>query len=127
MSVRTNFRGYERDSYEDLGKQITEIDVSTPVGKVIQNRAMTMITSGDYKGVANMLNVYKAVKFKDGELASKPVPVTTMEVIIWTDANGNEKRTETDASHKLGESAGWKFEDVCQRTYFTDGSFNDSK
>tara|TARA_Y100000401_G_C8179319_1_gene153174 strand:- start:146 stop:529 length:384 start_codon:yes stop_codon:yes gene_type:complete len=125
-SIRTNFRGYERNSFEDLGKQETVVDTSTPVGKVVQNKAMSMITSGDYEGVSNMLNVYKATSFKDSSQDNKPVAHSTCEVIIW-DNNGVEQRTESDAACNLAKEAGWKFIGTCTRTFLTNGTFEDSK
>tara|TARA_R100000742_G_C4229324_1_gene51264 strand:- start:56 stop:436 length:381 start_codon:yes stop_codon:yes gene_type:complete len=126
MSVRTNFRGYARDSYEDLGKQETVVDISKPAGRVVQNKALAMITSGDYEGVSNMVNVYKAIKFKDGREDNKPIAHSTCEVIIW-DNNGVEQRTESDAACNLAKEAGWKFIGTCTRTFLTNGMFEDSK
>ena len=124
--ISLNSKAYERDKFVNLGREVTEVDMSTPHGSVVFNKLQGCIMKDDYENVGNILAMHKAVKFIDGKARSEAVPYGQCEVSLWVDAKGVENRIESEVSAKAAADAGGTFNGTITRLKMTDGTIIDS-
>ena len=124
MGITLNSKAYDRDKFINLGREKTDIDMSSPDGKVTFNKIQQMMMTGDYEDAGNLLALHKAVNFVDKSATNVAQPYDSVEIMVWDD-NGTEHVTETPVACNAATNAGWKFVGTRVRTKYTDGTLID--